>query len=98
ITGNEAVGSTPDEFERRFKADLAKIAKIVKEAHIPAQDLALTEAAPGYSRSRLCRPSREIARGPEKLRHPVLRDAGRRAERQEPGAADGRSQAARARQ
>src|SRR5262249_16824934 len=38
ITGNEAVGSTPDEFERRFKADLAKFAKIVKEAHIPAQD------------------------------------------------------------
>jgi len=38
ITGNEAVGSTPDEFEQRFKADLAKFAKIVKEAHIPAQD------------------------------------------------------------
>jgi tripartite-type tricarboxylate transporter receptor subunit TctC len=38
ITGNEAVGSTSDEFERRFKADLAKFAKIVKEAHIPAQD------------------------------------------------------------
>ena len=38
VTGNEAVGSTPDEFEQRFKADLAKFAKIVKEAHIPAQD------------------------------------------------------------
>src|SRR5262245_9568043 len=38
ITGNEAVGSTPAEFEQRFKADLAKFAKIVKEAHIPAQD------------------------------------------------------------
>ena len=38
LTGNEAVGSTPAEFEQRFKADLAKFAKIVKEAHIPAQD------------------------------------------------------------
>jgi tripartite-type tricarboxylate transporter receptor subunit TctC len=38
IGGNEAVGSTPEEFEARFKADLAKFAKIVKEAHIPAQD------------------------------------------------------------
>ena len=38
ITGNEAVGSTPAEFEARFRADLAKFAKIVKEAHIPVQD------------------------------------------------------------
>jgi tripartite-type tricarboxylate transporter receptor subunit TctC len=38
ITGNEAVGSTPEEFETRFKADLAKFAKIVKEAHIPQQN------------------------------------------------------------
>jgi tripartite-type tricarboxylate transporter receptor subunit TctC len=38
ITGNEAVGSTPAEFETRFKADLAKFAKIVKEAHISPQD------------------------------------------------------------
>jgi tripartite-type tricarboxylate transporter receptor subunit TctC len=38
LTGNEAVGSTPAEFEQRFKADLAKFAKIVKEAHIPLQD------------------------------------------------------------
>jgi tripartite-type tricarboxylate transporter receptor subunit TctC len=38
ITGNEAVGSTPAEFERRFKADLAKFAKIVREAHISPQD------------------------------------------------------------
>ena len=38
ITGNEAVGSTPEEFETRFKADLAKFAKIVKEAHISPQD------------------------------------------------------------
>ena len=38
ITGNEAVGSTPEEFDARFKADLAKFAKIVKEAHISPQD------------------------------------------------------------
>jgi tripartite-type tricarboxylate transporter receptor subunit TctC len=38
ITGNEAVGSTPKEFDARFKADLAKFAKIVKEAHISPQD------------------------------------------------------------
>jgi tripartite-type tricarboxylate transporter receptor subunit TctC len=37
-TGNEAVGSAPDEFEQRFKTDLAKFAKIVREAHIPVQD------------------------------------------------------------
>src|SRR5262245_31375836 len=38
VGGNEAVGSTPEEFEARFKADLAKFAKIVKDAHIPPQD------------------------------------------------------------
>jgi tripartite-type tricarboxylate transporter receptor subunit TctC len=38
VGGNEAVGSTPEEFDARFKADLAKFAKIVKEAHIPPQD------------------------------------------------------------
>jgi tripartite-type tricarboxylate transporter receptor subunit TctC len=37
-TGNETVGSSPEEFEQRFKTDLAKFAKIVKEAHIPLQD------------------------------------------------------------
>ncbi len=36
--GNEPVGSTPEEFDAKFRADLAKFAKIVKEAHIPAQD------------------------------------------------------------
>jgi len=36
--GNEGVGSTPEEFDARFKADIAKFAKIVKEAHIPTQD------------------------------------------------------------
>ncbi len=38
ITGNEGVGSTPEEFAARFRADLEKFAKIVKEAHIPPQD------------------------------------------------------------
>ena len=38
VGGNEAIGSTPEEFEARFKADLAKFAKIVKDAHIPLQD------------------------------------------------------------
>jgi tripartite-type tricarboxylate transporter receptor subunit TctC len=37
-TGNEIVGSTPAEFDALFKADLAKFAKVVKDAHIPAQD------------------------------------------------------------
>jgi tripartite-type tricarboxylate transporter receptor subunit TctC len=37
-TGNEAVGSAPEEFDQRFKTDLAKFAKIVREAHIPLQD------------------------------------------------------------
>lgn len=36
--GNEPVGSTPEEFGAKFKADLAKFAKIVKDAHIPLQD------------------------------------------------------------
>ncbi|HEY7662115.1 MAG TPA: tripartite tricarboxylate transporter substrate binding protein [Xanthobacteraceae bacterium] len=38
ITGNEAVASTPAEFDARFRADLAKFAKIVREAHISPQD------------------------------------------------------------
>jgi tripartite-type tricarboxylate transporter receptor subunit TctC len=36
--GSEPVGSTPEEFEAKFKTDIAKFAKIVKDAHIPAQD------------------------------------------------------------
>jgi tripartite-type tricarboxylate transporter receptor subunit TctC len=36
--GNEPVGSTPDEFDARFRADVAKFAKIVKDARIPTQD------------------------------------------------------------
>jgi tripartite-type tricarboxylate transporter receptor subunit TctC len=36
--GNDPVGSTAAEFEAKFKADLAKFAKVVKEANIPAQN------------------------------------------------------------
>jgi tripartite-type tricarboxylate transporter receptor subunit TctC len=36
--GNEAVGSAPEEFEARFKADVAKFAKIISDAKIPKQD------------------------------------------------------------
>jgi tripartite-type tricarboxylate transporter receptor subunit TctC len=36
--GQEIVGSTPAEFDARFKADLAKFARIVREARIPQQD------------------------------------------------------------
>jgi tripartite-type tricarboxylate transporter receptor subunit TctC len=36
--GNEPVGGTPEQFEARFKADLAAFAKVIREAHIPLQD------------------------------------------------------------
>jgi tripartite-type tricarboxylate transporter receptor subunit TctC len=36
--GNEAVGSTPEEFEARFKGDVTKFAKIIADAKIPKQD------------------------------------------------------------
>jgi tripartite-type tricarboxylate transporter receptor subunit TctC len=36
--GNEGVGSTPEEFAARFKADIVKFAKIVQDANIPKQD------------------------------------------------------------
>jgi tripartite-type tricarboxylate transporter receptor subunit TctC len=36
--GNEPVGSTPEEFDRIFKTDLAKFAKVIKEAGIPMQN------------------------------------------------------------
>jgi len=36
--GIEPVGSTPEEFDARFRADIAKSAKIVKDARIPMQD------------------------------------------------------------
>src|ERR1700736_5536378 len=38
LTGNEAVGSTPEEFATAFKTDLAKFARIVQDARIPVQD------------------------------------------------------------
>ena len=34
----EPVGSTPAEFDAYFKADVAKFAKVVADAHIPKQD------------------------------------------------------------
>ncbi len=36
--GLEIVGSTPEEFDGKFKADLAAFARIIKESHIPQQD------------------------------------------------------------
>jgi tripartite-type tricarboxylate transporter receptor subunit TctC len=36
--GQVPVGSTPDEFEAQFKADIEKFLKVVKVARIPAQD------------------------------------------------------------
>jgi tripartite-type tricarboxylate transporter receptor subunit TctC len=38
VTGNEAVGNTGEEFVATFQADLAKFARIVKDARIPVQD------------------------------------------------------------
>jgi tripartite-type tricarboxylate transporter receptor subunit TctC len=37
-TGNEAVGSTPEEFDAKFKADVARFKKIVQDARLPMQD------------------------------------------------------------
>jgi tripartite-type tricarboxylate transporter receptor subunit TctC len=36
--GGEVVASTPEQFEAKFKADLAMFARIVREARIPLQD------------------------------------------------------------
>jgi len=36
--GNEIVGSTPEEFDAKYKADLANYAKIVEQARVPLQD------------------------------------------------------------
>ena len=38
VTGNEPVGSTPDEFAAFYKADIAKFAKVVADAKIPKLD------------------------------------------------------------
>lgn len=37
-TGNEIVGGTPEEFDVRFRADVARFRKIVKDAGLPFQD------------------------------------------------------------
>ena len=37
-TGNEVVGSTPEEFDAKFRADVARFKKIVADARIPPQD------------------------------------------------------------
>jgi len=37
-TGNESVGSTPEEFDAKFKSDVARFKKIVQDAKIPMQD------------------------------------------------------------
>ncbi|MBI2315814.1 MAG: tripartite tricarboxylate transporter substrate binding protein, partial [Betaproteobacteria bacterium] len=36
--GNKVVGSTPEEFAASYKADVAKFARIIKDARIPLQD------------------------------------------------------------
>jgi tripartite-type tricarboxylate transporter receptor subunit TctC len=36
--GMEIVGSTPEEFEARFKADIVKFTRLVRDARIPQQD------------------------------------------------------------
>ena len=36
--GNEGVGSTPEEFDQRFREDITKFAKIIADAKIPKQD------------------------------------------------------------
>ena len=38
LFGSEPVGSTPEEFEGRFRADIVKFAQIVRDARIPQQD------------------------------------------------------------
>jgi tripartite-type tricarboxylate transporter receptor subunit TctC len=37
-TGNEVVGSSPEEFAAKFRADVARFKKIVQDARIPYQD------------------------------------------------------------
>ena len=37
-TGNEAVGSTPEDFEAKFNSDVARFRKIVQDAKLPMQD------------------------------------------------------------
>lgn len=37
-TGIEPIGSTPEEFDAKFKADVAKFIRIARDAHLPYQD------------------------------------------------------------
>ena len=37
-TGNEAVGGTPEEFDAKFRSDVARFKRIVQDARIPSQD------------------------------------------------------------
>lgn len=37
-TGNETVGSTPEEFDAKYKSDIARFRKIVQDAKLPMQD------------------------------------------------------------
>lgn len=37
-TGNEVVGSTPSEFDAKYRADIARFKQIVKDAKLPFQD------------------------------------------------------------
>jgi tripartite-type tricarboxylate transporter receptor subunit TctC len=36
--GNEAVGSTPEQFSAKYKSDIAQYANVVKEAGVPPAD------------------------------------------------------------
>jgi len=36
--GNDPVASTPDEFDAKFRADVARFDEIVREAQIPKQN------------------------------------------------------------
>ena len=38
VTGNEPVGSTPEEFDALYKADIARFAKVIADAKIPKLD------------------------------------------------------------
>ena len=38
VTGNEPVGSAPDEFAAFYKADIARFAKVIADAKIPKLD------------------------------------------------------------
>jgi tripartite-type tricarboxylate transporter receptor subunit TctC len=37
-TGQQPVGNTPEEFAEQFRADVARFAKVIEQAHIPKLD------------------------------------------------------------